>query len=43
MDMINLFCVLIRLVSLLDDRSWEALADLSAAEALIVIDEVADR
>ena len=32
-----------RLVSLLDDRSWEVLAELSAPEALAVIDEVADR
>ena len=31
-----------RLVSLLDDRAWEALAALGAPEALVVIDEVAD-
>jgi len=31
-----------RLVSLLDDRAWEALAALAAPEALVVIDEVAD-
>lgn len=32
-----------RLVSLLDDLSWEVLTDLPAPEALIVIDETADR
>lgn len=29
-----------RLVSLLDDRSWEVLSDLGAPEALAVIDQV---
>ena len=32
-----------RLVSLLDDLSWEVLAELPAPEALIVIDEAAER
>eukprot|EP00955_Chlamydomonas_euryale_P066540 359586-Chlamydomonas_euryale.AAC.17 len=31
-----------RLVSLLDDRSWEVLSDLAAPEALAVIDQVAE-
>lgn len=34
--------MLLRLVSLLDDRTWEALAQLPAPEALAVIDQVVE-
>lgn len=33
----------VRLVSLLDDRTWEALSDLQAPDALVVIDETVEK